>query len=216
MSSATCIALKSGFSMMLSFLTLAGVYTVLDRPNDEALEAARQSLRDRGLDPDGVKHLAVIDFDKPSFFRRLTIYGPGDGVNQYLVSHGKNTGSVFAENFSNVEGSYCSSLGLYLVGHPYRGRHGVSLRLHGLDRGLNCMAYERAIVFHSAYYVGFDAILTNLFIGKGPRIGCSLGCPAVSLEKYAEILSKLTPGTYLYHYSSKCETSDEVPDPDTD
>ena len=94
-----------------------------------------------------------------------------------------------------------SSLGLYRVLQVYEGEHGTALRLEGLDPGINDHAFERDIVIHGADYVSFGSILENLFTGKGPGVGRSLGCPAVSLAARDEIISNLSDGGYLFiHY----------------
>ena len=94
-----------------------------------------------------------------------------------------------------------SSLGLFRVLEAYEGDHGAALRLEGLDPGINDHAFERDIVIHGADYVSFGSILENLFTGKGPGVGRSLGCPAVSLEARDEVISNLGDGGYLFiHY----------------
>ena len=93
-----------------------------------------------------------------------------------------------------------SSLGLYRVLQVYEGEHGTALRLEGLDPGINDRAFERDIVIHGADYVSFGSILENLFTGKGPGVGRSLGCPAVSLAACDGIISNLSDGGYLFVY----------------
>ncbi|MCM2312510.1 MAG: murein L,D-transpeptidase catalytic domain family protein, partial [Steroidobacteraceae bacterium] len=56
---------------------------------------------------DGFKHLAVIDYSRPSTQPRLWVFDVARGrlLFQELVAHGRNTGERIAERFSNVEGS---------------------------------------------------------------------------------------------------------------
>ncbi len=147
--------------------------------------------------------LGVIDFDSPSFFRRLAIYDRTGKVSTYLVSHGSRSGGVSATEFSNEPGSHQSSLGLFRVGETYEGKHGVSRRLHGLEEGINDLAEKRYIVIHSAGYVSYPSILENIWEGEGPRLGRSHGCPAVSKDDYDEVLELLVEGSYLYQHFSK-------------
>jgi hypothetical protein len=70
-----------------------------------------------------------------------------------LVAHGSNSGENFATQFSNREGSYQSSLGLFRTQESYEGTHGYSLRMDGLEPGFNDLARDRAIVIHAADYV---------------------------------------------------------------
>ena len=111
-----------------------------------------------------------------------------------LVSHGKNSGELMAENFSNNPGSYTSSPGFYTTGETYFGKHGFSLRLDGIENGINDKARERAIVIHGADYVSPD------FVKKYGRLGRSLGCPAVPEELSKEIIETIKDGTCLFVY----------------
>ena len=94
-----------------------------------------------------------------------------------LVAHGQNSGHNLTERFSNDEGSHMTSLGLFVTADPYVGRNGYSLRLHGLDCGVNDNAFDRAIVVHGALYVSLKILLRKL-----GRLGRSHGCPAVRSE----------------------------------
>ena len=90
-----------------------------------------------------------------------------------LVAHGDGSGEDMAARFSNEPDTHMSSLGLFLTGDTYIGKHGYSLRLKGLDAGFNDRSYERAIVMHGAPYV------SRAFIRSRGRLGRSWGCPAL-------------------------------------
>jgi len=141
--------------------------------------------------------VTIIDFSKPSTEKRLFIL---DLKNQQVlyhtfVAHGKNTGSNMATKFSNNKGSNQSSLGLYCTGESYRGKHGYSLRLDGLENGFNDNARSRAVVMHSASYV------SESFIKRHGRLGRSWGCPAVPIEYSKEIIDLIKGGSCLYIYA---------------
>ena len=170
-----------------------------DRPSYDALEAAWTAIDRLKLEPDSIPCLAVIDFTKPSYLKRMDIYEPGEcRAKRFFCAHGLNTGGIFAVDFSNRSGSKQTSLGLYRVGDPYRGSWGKSLKLHGLESGVNDKAYRRKIVLHSAWYVSEQIISVNIAEGLGPRIGRSLGCPAVRQEDLDVVTKLLQPGTFLY------------------
>jgi hypothetical protein len=97
-----------------------------------------------------------------------------------------------AENFSNIPGSFASSPGFYSTGQTYVGKHGLSLILDGLEKGINDKARDRAIVMHGADYVSSD------FIRKYGRLGRSFGCPAVPTELSKDIIQKIKGGSCLY------------------
>ncbi len=170
-----------------------------DRPSYAALEAAWSAVERLGIEPDSIECIAVIDFTKPSYLKRMDIYRPGEcRAERFFCAHGRNTGGIFAVDFSNRSGSNQTSLGLYRVGNQYRGSWGSSLLLHGLEPGLNDRALKRRIVLHSAWYVSEEIISLNIAEGLGPRIGRSQGCPAVRKEDLATVLARLQPGTFLY------------------
>lgn len=144
------------------------------------------------------KHYAVvIDFTKPSSERRFYFMDLADGdVEKYYVAHGVNTGADEAENFSNTPDSKETSLGLYLTGSNYSGKHGNSLYLYGLEKSNN-NAFDRNIVMHGAQYVSMD------FLGKYGRMGRSWGCPAVSQPISQKLIPLLKNGAIFYAYHQK-------------
>jgi hypothetical protein len=156
---------------------------------------AADCAREQGL-LDGFRHLAVIDYSKPSTERRLWVFDVPSGrlLFHELVAHGRNTGEHLAQRFSNVEGSKMSSLGLYQATETYQGSNGYSLRLRGLDRGFNDNALARAIVMHGAPYVS-EAIAQRL-----GRLGRSWGCPAVRQEVARTVIDTLKGGALLFAY----------------
>jgi len=112
------------------------------------------------------------------------------------VAHGRNTGSEYAKNFSNVEGSFKSSLGFYITANPIEGSHtGFSLILDGVEKGINDHAVKRAIIIHGADYV------TESFIRKYGRLGRSQGCPALPPDLNKPIIESIKGGTCLFIYN---------------
>lgn len=140
--------------------------------------------------------ISLIDFRLPSNEERFWIIDLAEGKVLYktLVAHGRNSGNLMAEKFSNKPESYQSSLGFYRTLSPYIGKHGLSLRLEGLQQGLNDKAYERAIVLHGADYV------SHQFAQQTGRLGRSLGCPAVPLHQTKEIIELIKDDHCLFIY----------------
>lgn len=140
--------------------------------------------------------LTVIDYSLPSRERRLWVLDTETGavLERELVAHGNQTGGDIATAFSNRAGSNQSSLGTFVTGKTYIGKHGKSLRLHGLDEGLNDRAFERAIVIHGADYVN-EGIIAQL-----GRLGRSQGCPALSPAASARIIDRIRDGSVVFSY----------------
>lgn len=143
--------------------------------------------------------ISIIDFSEPSNKKRLFIIDLKNYKVLFntLVAHGKNTGLESATSFSNQNESHKSSPGFYVTRETYEGKNGYSLKLDGLEQGINDNAYERGIVFHGAPYVN-DAIANERgFIGR------SFGCPAVPLQMNAPIINTIKNGTcvFVYHPS---------------
>lgn len=142
------------------------------------------------------RRLAIIDFSLPSSEQRLWIFDlqSGDLVLRDLVAHGKNSGELNATAFSNRDGSYQSSIGLFQAAETYEGRHGYSLRLDGLEPGINDLARQRAIVIHGADYVD------ESWVKNYGRIGRSHGCPAVRQGVVREVVDNLKGGQLVFTY----------------
>jgi hypothetical protein len=140
--------------------------------------------------------ITIIDFSLPSDRERLWVLDLNNGRMLFhcLVSHGRNSGELMAESFSNQPGSNSSSPGFYATAETYIGKHGLSLALDGLETGINDKARERAIVIHGADYVSTD------FIKNYGRLGRSLGCPAVPVSLSKEIIETIKGGSCLFIY----------------
>lgn len=142
--------------------------------------------------------LTIIDYNQPSVKKRLFVIDVERNrlLASSLVAHGKNSGQNQAIRFSNVPGSFKSSLGFFVTDRTYQGKHGYSLRLRGLERGINDNALMRNIVIHGAGYVSTD------FIRQHGRLGRSLGCPALPLSQSREVIDLIKGGSCLFIYRS--------------
>jgi hypothetical protein len=143
------------------------------------------------------RYLTIADMSIASSHPRLYIIDMEKQalLLQTFVSHGKNSGLLFAEEFSNLVGSFKSSLGFYITGQPYQGKHGPSLVLKGVELGINDKAEERAIVLHGAAYVNQG------FVNQQGYLGRSLGCPAVPSNQVKEIIQAIQGASCLFVYA---------------
>lgn len=142
--------------------------------------------------------LTVIDFTLPSTEKRMWIIdlATQEILLNTVVSHGRNSGNLMAEKFSNRPESYQSSLGFYKTAETYHGKHGYSLRLDGLEKGFNDQARNRAIVIHGADYAREEVAKMS------GRLGRSLGCPAVPSELSDEVIDLIKDGSLLFIYGN--------------
>lgn len=139
--------------------------------------------------------LTVVDFSQSSRKKRMYIIDVENRevlVNTW-VAHGKNTGLDKATRFSNRPESLQSSLGFYVTKNTYYGKHGLSLRLDGKERGYNDKAMARAIVLHGANYIGKHRL-------NAGYMGRSWGCPAVPKEVSAKVINLIKNGSCLFIY----------------
>ena len=128
------------------------------------------------------KRLYVVDLEQKTVL-----------INTY-VAHGRNSGTEYARSFSNNPSSHKSSLGFYVTEDTYYGSNGLSLKLCGMERGINDRAARRAIVMHGSDYVGPDFLKMNRFTGR------SYGCPAIPADETATVIDAIKGGACLFIY----------------
>jgi len=141
--------------------------------------------------------ITIIDYRKASKNKRFFVINLVEKKVLYstLVAHGKGSGAQFAEIFSNKPGSLKSSIGFFITDDSYYGKHGYSLKLQGVEPGVNDKAMQRAIVIHGASYV------SESFIKRYGRLGRSWGCPALPEDITREVIDKIKGGSCLFVYS---------------
>ncbi len=174
----------------VSTLSVPGIdATVLEH----ALKAHR-AVKAKGLAKSNL--LTVIDYSKPSTEKRLWVIDLAKKKVLFheLVAHGKGSGENHATKFGNANKSHQSSLGVFLTAETYDGKHGYSLKLDGLEKGVNDLARDRAIVFHGADYVTAD------FAKKYGRLGRSHGCPAVGPDVAKRLIDTIKGGSVVFAY----------------
>ncbi|MFC0676390.1 murein L,D-transpeptidase catalytic domain family protein [Lysobacter korlensis] len=140
--------------------------------------------------------LAVIDYSRPSTQPRLWVFDVERArlLHREHVAHGRGSGENHARAFSNRDGSHQTSLGLFTTAETYVGGNGYSLRMDGLDAGVNDAARDRLIVMHGAPYV--DPAQAQ----RQGRLGRSYGCPAVRPEVARQMIDTLKHGQMLFAY----------------
>lgn len=142
--------------------------------------------------------MAIIDFSQPSDHKRLYVLDMKNYKVLFntLVAHGRNSGKEWASSFSNRPASYKSSPGFYITKDTYFGNNGYSLKLEGIEKGINDKASARAIVMHGAAYVSESYIESQGYIGR------SEGCPAVPVSEASDIIDAIKDGACLFVYAA--------------
>ncbi|SNB42985.1 conserved hypothetical protein [Flavobacterium psychrophilum] len=155
------------------------------------------SLKSKGLVLKDI--LTVIDFSMSSTKKRLWVIDLSTNTILYntVVSHGINSGGEYATSFSNSQSSNKSSLGFYTTGETYSGKHGLSLKLDGLEKGINSNARVRAVVIHGASYANPSIIKSQGYLGR------SQGCPAIPEALKFQIIKTIKGKScvFIYHPS---------------
>jgi hypothetical protein len=158
-----------------------------------------QKLVDSGLVKNS-QYLTIADLSQSSRNKRFYIL---DMQNDKLVwntyvAHGRNSGVDMAKSFSNDLNSNKSSLGFYVTESTYTGKHGLSLRINGLEPGFNDNAEARGVVVHGAPYVNGGRV-------KSDYMGRSQGCPALPENEYAQVINIIKDGSVLFVYSPEAD-----------
>lgn len=151
--------------------------------------------------------LTVVDFNRPSYEKRLWVIDlRSDRILLHTyVAQGKNSGAVYATHFSNQPGSLASSPGIFTTSsNKYSGEHGESLRVRGLEMGINNNVYDRAVVIHGAPYV------TPAFIKQNGYAGRSWGCFAVNPAHVDHFINLVRGGSVLFAYAKTEEHDSRV------
>lgn len=150
-----------------------------------ALNKAKQYLRrNAGARRLRTDFVTLIDYDAPRNTQRMMIVNLRTGqVTRHTVAAGKG-------GINTKAGSRGSELGFMKFSETYIGKHGLSVRIDGLENG-NKDARSRAIVLHGASYVR-----------ENGAAGRSWGCPAVDKKSLKKIIPKVKNGGLLYAYQS--------------
>ena len=199
------------FLLLLSFFTVSAaekddrvVYNKLGLKNrlsykifKYALQGHREFISRRKV----INHniITIVDYTKPSTEKRFFVIDISKRklLFEEFVAHGKKTGENRALYFSDKPGSLQSSPGFFITGGTYYGKHGYSLKLKGMEKGINNNAEKRAVVMHGAWYVSDE------FLKKYGRLGRSWGCPALDRKVVGKVIDKIKSGTTLFVYAGE-------------
>ena len=168
-------------------------------PGVLALAVEARACAARSGDAPESARLAVIDYTRPSTQKRLWVFDLDREVLLYTehVAHGRGSGENFATAFSNRDESHQTSHGLFTTADTYVGGNGYSLRMDGLEPGVNDNARDRLIVMHGAPYVDPAQAV------RQGRLGRSFGCPALRPQVARQVIDTLKQGQLLFAYADE-------------
>jgi hypothetical protein len=154
-----------------------------------------QKLVDSGL-VNNSQYLTIVDLSQSSRNKRFYILDIKNDslIRNTYVAHGKSSGVDMAKSFSNDFNSNKSSLGFYVTESTYNGKHGLSLRINGLEDGFNDNAEARGVVVHGAPYVNAGRVNSDY-------MGRSQGCPALPENEYAQVINTIKDGSVMFVYN---------------
>jgi hypothetical protein len=117
--------------------------------------------------------------------------GTREVLQTEFVAHGERSGNIWATRFSNRDGTHQSSLGTFITAATYIGVRGLSLRLNGLEPGINDNALSRGIVIHGTPNVSADR-------ARKGTMGRTEGCPAVPKESARRLIRLIENGVVVF------------------
>lgn len=161
----------------------------------DLLNAALTAMDTAGPEAGATGRLVVVDYSRHSSEERLFVVDlETGGVTAYRAAHGLGSDpdhDGYLDSFSSVAGSQASPEGLFRMAEEYRGKHGRSVRMDGLEAG-NRTARARAIVIHAAWYAE-----PSFLAGHG-KLGRSNGCIVFSAADLAAFLEDVPEGTLIF------------------
>lgn len=171
-----------------------------DMMGRDLLDAALNARSSAGDVVRNDRYMVVIDFRLHSSVPRFYLVDLSDETAlAFLTAHGRGSDpdhDGMADRFSNTNNSKMTSLGRFVTGETYYGRHGLSLRMRGLDPSNN-NAEARAIVIHGAAYVSPDRAV----------LGRSWGCPALETQVALKLIPQIANGVFVYAVGTQAGAS---------
>lgn len=176
------------------------------------------------------EYMVVQDFTKTSRTQRLYLINlKTNEVISYYSAHGSGNLStkfnwpVFAEYFSNENGSNLTPQGFMISGERANSRRGWkwTMKFDGIEIGLNDNSRDREIVFHPGVgstdweddrvdegYTSSSDMIDTSGVGLG-FLYMSSGCTMVSKYHAEEIYSKTKNGTLFYNFTQELKDKGE-------
>ena len=160
-------------------------------PETEKSPAFQQAIHSyataRGVGLTQSPYVVNVDFSKPATDKRLQVINAETGKVVYESEVAQGSG----KGFGNTPGGHQSSLGTFQATQEYNGKHGQSLKVQGIDKGVNDNAEARDVVVHGADYIG------------NGKTGHSFGCFAVPTANAPKLINLIKNGTIIHAYGGE-------------
>jgi hypothetical protein len=143
---------------------------------------------------------AITDFSMHSSEPRQWVLDLSSGEVLWNIHVAHGTGSAdssdsgWAVEFSNIEDSHQSSLGMVQGAETYTGTYGYSMRIDGLEPGYNDNVRDRAIVVHP--WEGSRREYASRWGESAP----TWGCPAIDDRITSDVVDTLSDGALLFFW----------------
>jgi hypothetical protein len=174
--------------LLYFFITLALIAdSFSETPSGNAIQMMNEKYNKYSQHIKNKRYAILIDYSKSIFQKRLWVY---DLKNKEViinchVSHAFKSGFLYPTEFSNQIGSEKTPRGTFVTCKSYFGKFGYSMRLHGLEEGLNSNSLKRFITFH-----------------PGDDLFWSDGCFMTDSETSKKIIDLTKNGCLMYVYGN--------------
>lgn len=151
--------MKSILKYLLYSIIIFTIYCFLPTtPGDNFINKVVEIRKEYNYENFSKNYSILIDYNKPIFKKRLWVIvnRTNEVVLNSFVSQAKNSGLLFASDFSNVPNSKKSSIGVFKTLGTFESKYGkgkykLGMQIKGLEKGINDNVTKRNIVFHPSY-----------------------------------------------------------------
>lgn len=175
------------------------------------------------------RYITIADFTKPASQVRLFVLDLATNeVKAYFTSHGigvrggdvtlfpldklteeKKKSLQYPTLISSRPGSSATPRGVFMLGKTYTGSFGYSLKIHGLQNGINETTYARAVVMHGFAGMNPAVVSSNddeteiaeQLFAPG-NLAVSQGCTMIQPDRAKEVIDTVQGYSLYYNYTT--------------
>ena len=216
-------------NLMKNFVMLGGdpisliqAMCFMDRYSNQKFKAAGDPSRSNGIKIDNQRYVTINDLNAGALNPRLFVLDLQTGkVEAFLSGHGEGghagvaASDLYVKEFSNKDGSHATPRGFFITGVRREGssdpRWKYSMKLHGLQEGINDKSFSRAVIMHPFPGIPNDTISSDDAnpVNKETEgtYGLSYGCTMLSEGNASTVINKIKAsnnsngGSLYYNYT---------------